>query len=619
MNDSSVGVPLTAGPANRESFFAAQARNRRATWRMAALCAASAAIMGIPLALIVTPLLYACFLIGADVVSLWAPLPPDFWKMAGDLARTGITAVNWLVNHQPADLPTLGLGAAVLLVPGVVLSIVLWTGMNALFHRAGVGGALLALRAREPNPGDLKELRLADVVQEMAVASGLPAPRVLLVDAPGANAAAIGTSPADARIVISRAMIETLTRDELEGALGHLVASIGNGDLRIAFRVTALFETLGALVALVNSPFGSRSRRTLWRIFRYGLLQRSKNAEPSAEEAQAVAEILLGGAGLGTDDIDRLFDTTSSKRSLLRSLRNFLLFPIFFTNTAIKLTLYFFSLTILEPSVALLWRTRRYLADATTVQLTRNPDGLAGALQKLSADGGTIPGGEWARYLFLVKPHPAAQERMPQATPQQLQKLAEAWTRSAPAGSSAANPEKEHDFAALQKQFAATWVAAKAGDSQAQQRIAAFGLTVAEEADPALKEELRQHDSQSPLNGNSLRTTLGDLGVQNSSSAVTSAQHSTQENPFDGFISFHPPLNRRLKRLARMGAHIDLSQKDRVPWKIELFFTIFLAPFAILIAGLFLVLIAAMTMASLTFLVVWLAVIHKVFLLFARH
>ena len=64
-----------------------------------------------------------------------------------------------------------------------------------------MGGALLALKAREPNQSDLKELRLADVVQEMAIAAGLPAPRVMLIDAPGANAAAIGTSPEDARIV----------------------------------------------------------------------------------------------------------------------------------------------------------------------------------------------------------------------------------------------------------------------------------------------------------------------------------------------------------------------------------------------------------------------------------
>jgi hypothetical protein len=56
----------------------------------------------------------------------------------------------------------------------------------------------------------------------------------------------------------------------------------------------------------------------------------------------------------------------------------------------------------LGPLIALLWRTRRYLADATAVQLTRNPDGIAGGLAALGRMGGRIPGGEWAAPLFVV-------------------------------------------------------------------------------------------------------------------------------------------------------------------------------------------------------------------------
>lgn len=62
-------------PRDRESFFAAQARNRRATWRISVLCVLAAALMGIPLALIITPLLYGVALIIADVVNLFSPLP----------------------------------------------------------------------------------------------------------------------------------------------------------------------------------------------------------------------------------------------------------------------------------------------------------------------------------------------------------------------------------------------------------------------------------------------------------------------------------------------------------------------------------------------------------------
>ena len=365
---------------DRESFLDAQQRSRRATWRLSALCVLAAVVMGIPLALIVTPLLYAVALIAADIINIFSPIPPTLWARAEEIPRFGMVALAWATQHQPADRQALALGAAALLLPGTALSLVLWLGMGVLFRRSGVGGALLALKAREPNQSDLKELRLADVVQEMAIAAGLPTPHVMLVDAPGANAAVIGTSPEDARIVVSRRLVDALSRDELEGALAHLIASIGNGDLRIAFRVAAVFETCGLLVAMINSPFGGQSRSTLWRIVRYGLGGSAKDDD--ANEAAAVADILTRSVSLETDDIDRLFET-EPKKSLFRSIRNFLLFPIFFTNTAIKLSLWFFSLAVLGPSVALLWRTRQYLADASAVQLTRNPDGSGRSIAKV--------------------------------------------------------------------------------------------------------------------------------------------------------------------------------------------------------------------------------------------
>jgi hypothetical protein len=100
--------------------------------------------------------------------------------------------------------------------------------------------------------------------------------------------------------VVSRGLIEQLNRDELEGALAHLVASIGNGDLRIAFRVTSVFETCGILVAIINAPFGRRSRGTLWRIVRYGLFG-NKDSESAAQEAAAMSALLTRSVGLDTD------------------------------------------------------------------------------------------------------------------------------------------------------------------------------------------------------------------------------------------------------------------------------------------------------------------------------
>lgn len=357
---------------------------------MSILCGIGAALMGIPLALVITPLLYGVAMIVADVVNLFSPLPREFWQQAGQIAHLGLHALQWLLQPSSAAPPGLLAGAAVMLLPGVLFSLALWLAVNRMFHHSGIGGALLALKAREPNQAQLKELQLADVVQEMAIAAGLPAPALMLIDSPAANAAVFGTSPHDARIVVSCGLIDTLGRDELEAVLAHLIASIGNGDLRIALRMTSVLEACGLLVAVINAPFGRQSRQTLWRMVRYWFSAKKQGLQEAAE----VADILMRSASLDTDDIDRFFDP--AKRSRLRSIRSFLFFPIFFTNAAVKLLLWFFSWAILGPSLALLWRTRQYLADAAAVQLTRDPDSLARALQKLNEEPANIAGGDWA-------------------------------------------------------------------------------------------------------------------------------------------------------------------------------------------------------------------------------
>ncbi len=607
------------GPRDRESFFDAQSRNRHATWRMSALCFVATLVMGIPLALILTPLLYALTLIAADIINYFSPLPPEFWRQVDQVARMGIVAGSWLFEHKPADARALTLGAAVMLLPGAIFSLVLWMGVEALFRHGGVGGALLALHAREPNQSDLKELRLADVVQEMAIAAGLPAPRVMLVDAPGANAAAIGKSAADAQIIVSRRMVDKLSRDELEGALAHVIGSIGNGDLQIAFTVTSIFETCGFLVTTLNSPFGPQSRRTLWRILRYGL--GGKKSAGGAEESAAVAALLTRSAGLETDDIDRLFDAPS-KKSMLRSIRNFLLFPIFFTNAAIKLSLWFFSYTLLEPSVAMLWRTRKYLADASAVQLTRNPDGLAGALQKLNEAGSAIPGSEWASHLFVINPARGDRTTAKESDAHQKEMVARAWATSAIDGSENESPQQANDFAGAAREVAAVRRAAFAGDQQAMARLVAFNQAMTSAFGPADAARMpnpadlvaaRRGDAAAlqRLRELSFKETA-QLGTQNDAKA-TSGIFSI------GFPGFHPSVKRRLKRLDRMGAHAELASGGRKPLLFAVGLALILGPPALLAAGLLLVLIAILTMTSLTFLVVWLSVIHKVFGLLAHH
>lgn len=614
---------VIAGPGDRESFFAAQRRNRRATWRLSVASVWAAVVMGIPVALLVTPLLYAAALLIADVVNVWMPLPASFWRHANDVARYGVLTIGWLTQRQTLSLRALAIGAAVLLLPGMTLAVTLWLGVNALFRRAGVGGGLLALRAREPSPSELRELRLSDVVQEMAIAAGLPAPRILLIDSSAANAAAIGTSAGDARIVVTRGLIETLNRDELEGALAHLVASIGNGDLSIALRMTSVFETHGLLLALINSPFGPHSRRTLWRIVRYGLMGK-RRSETGGAEAAAVADLLMRGAHLETDDIDNFFDPASRKKSILRSLRNFLLFPVFLTNLAIKLSLWFFSFSMLEPTMALLWRKRKYLADASAVQLTRNPDGFSEALRKLNSEPRAIPGGSWAAHLFLV--NPAGSDRMndPQANTAPQQALANLWaaSRTSSGSARAAAPAKGTGLAPVMSEIIATSQAALGGDQNAAARMTAFraaaaaalGRPVEDLPTPQDLAAVRDGDKVVTLQLAQLAKTVNSEKIDNSGSEQTASVSSTN------FAGFFPSLKRRLKRLDRMGAHAGLESIRTKPAGLIfiVLLSLFLAPFALVAVALMLLLIGILMLASVAFLAIWMAFIHQLFVMFAH-
>jgi hypothetical protein len=85
---------------DRESFFAAQVRNRRATWRISVLCMLAAALIGIPLALIITPLLYGVALIIADAENLFSPLPPEFWRQASEVSRFGRVGLDCLLQQK---------------------------------------------------------------------------------------------------------------------------------------------------------------------------------------------------------------------------------------------------------------------------------------------------------------------------------------------------------------------------------------------------------------------------------------------------------------------------------------------------------------------------------------
>jgi Zn-dependent protease with chaperone function len=595
-----------------ETFFHAQRRNRRATSRMSALAVFAAFLMGIPLTLALTPLFYAGTLVIGDLLDHFHMLPPGFLDQANALAVLAGRLGNYLFNHRGTiETQELVIGAALVLLPGMVIAFALWVSVLALFRRGGVGGAMTSLNAREPNQADLKELQLADTAQEMAIAAGLPAPKLMLVDSPGANAAAIGTSMSDARIVISRRLIDDLNRDQLQALLGHLIGSIGNGDLRVAFTVTSVFETCGLLLTLINSPFGSESRRALWRVVRYAFL-RSGN---KAAEADSVAEMLSGSIDMDSSDITRFFEDSRKKAGPIKKFFRLIFFPIFFTNISIELTLFFFLNILLGPCMALVWRTRRYLADASAVELTRNPDALAQALERLAQDNSSIPGGAWAAHLFVINPSGDHSLGGRQPSEEQMQQAVAMWSAAGgPAAGSA-----PADYAAIKREMMMTGMAAMRGDQAAAARMQSFvqAMAAAHGEDAASMHIPNLADLAAARQGDRAAIArLRALAQQRNVQQQASARSGNTGLQAKSFLSFHPPLKKRLKRLERMGAHLaaDTRRKTTFGGRVVMaVLFLILAPLMAVAGGAMLVAVAMMIGLNLFFLALWLAAIHAIF------
>jgi Zn-dependent protease with chaperone function len=220
------------GPEHPETFFAAQARNRRASWRLALLCWLAIGLMAVPLAMVVSPPIFGVAAVILDATSLAIPTP----DLIDAFSRTQAWAI-----------------ASAVLLPGVALMIASWIIVRRLFLHGSVGGILLSLGARDPKLGDLEETQLQNVISEMAIAAGVPSPKLKLLDA-GMSAAAVGVGIEDTTLVVSRHMPDVLDRDETQGIIGHLVASVGNGDLGIAHRIVSI--AAASAVQLTRYPTG---------------------------------------------------------------------------------------------------------------------------------------------------------------------------------------------------------------------------------------------------------------------------------------------------------------------------------------------------------------------------
>ncbi len=389
--DSISAPPL--GPVNRSSFFEQQERNRTATWRLSVVCVFAVFCTGMVLSLILAPPLFGLAVLGLSLAKKYGSVPPELWHAFQAAGNTFVAILQHFSNNR-TPLPPLNIvlyTAIGILLPGMIVQLLLWLGIRGMFLHAGAGGVLLRLGARDPRLEDLKEKKLVDVVEEMAIAGGVPSPKVKLLDSAAGNAAIVGASRQDATLVISRSLLDALDRDELQAVVGHLIASAGNGDLRIAMTMVSVYQAFGLLDSLINAPFGSHARRALWRLLRMAF---RKGGPADADE---VSDWLTQGLRNSGDD-----DATARAGRTKNGCLSTLLLPVVFFNASLKLTMGVLSGLLFEPAAAMLWRTRRYLADATAVQLTRNPDALANALQTLKESGGLIPGGKWASHLFIV-------------------------------------------------------------------------------------------------------------------------------------------------------------------------------------------------------------------------
>ena len=549
-----------AGPADRTSFFSEQAPHRRATWRLSAATVLVVILAGLPLSLVVTPLVFLAVILVAKAISLVGLLPASVPEAFRFVAWTIGRLMDVIEVIDKGPIPPLmvlqaGMGVVSLLLPGVLVMLAIWLLLRRLFSGAGVGGLVIGLGAREPILSDLEERQLVNVVEEMAIAAGLPAPRVMLLDGQIANAAVVGSSPQDAVLVVSRRLLDEMDRDETQGVLAHLVASIGNGDLGIALSMVTVFRTFGLVNILLDAPISSSARATLWRLI--GVLRGRAGREADVRTGEAAR--LLGSrvSMVEMEDVDLVLGSDEQKAraprgimGLLLKVRIFALFPIWAAAGMAKTALMVMIMALLSPMLAWTWRTRRYLADATAVQLTRNPDGIARGLQGLLARGGGIRGGAWADHLFVVGGSVTDRHRETQAV---IEEMHEAVERES-AGRSGV------DGVAARLRAGARY----------RQRLAA-------QADAATSED---------------ESEIGQFG----------------------WLSVHPSLVSRLKRLQKMGAHIDPAALEESPRsKPTTLVLLIISPLFAIVAVLMGVVVVLCTGLVLVFMMIPMGIVYAIF------
>jgi Zn-dependent protease with chaperone function len=209
---------------------------------------------------------------------------------------------------------------------------------------------------------------------------------VKVLDSDVANAAVVGGALDDATVVVTTGLLRVLDRDETQAVVGVLVGSAGNGDLKIGVTISSLFQTLGVVSTFLNAPWDRASRHNLRRLLGLALRPRRRTAADVA-----AAGDLLAGAEAGWEE-------AGNKKAGCLSI---ITLPFLMAGGAFMMNRMIFGMVLVNPLLRRRWRERRYLADASAVELTRNPTALARALVALHP-ASVPPGAEWAAHLFVV-------------------------------------------------------------------------------------------------------------------------------------------------------------------------------------------------------------------------
>ncbi|MCL5966132.1 MAG: M48 family metalloprotease [Deltaproteobacteria bacterium] len=232
---------------------------------------------------------------------------------------------------------------------GLAVALVLYA---ILASAAWFSGSSIVLSLHDARPADpAKDRQLLNVVEEMKIAAGIPLPKVYVMESPGMNAFAAGRRPAEAVVAVTTGLVGKLDREELQGVVAHEMAHIRSRDTLYNICAAVLVGAIALLSDMfLRDTFFFRGRRS------------------------------RAGAGRG--------DGRGNVAFLILGIALALLAPL--------------AAKILQMSIS---RQREYHADAAAAAFTRNPLGLASALEKIAKGGADVPGGNrGTQHLFIVNP-----------------------------------------------------------------------------------------------------------------------------------------------------------------------------------------------------------------------